>query len=72
MSDDRLPLRTLFGRIAARIPRGRPLKAWIECARDDSQSELHGMKGIYINWRSLCKDRKAWTDAIDKLVEIHT
>ncbi len=30
------------------------------------------MKGIYINWRSLCKDRKAWTDAIDKVVEMHT
>jgi hypothetical protein len=74
MSDDRLPLRTLLGRIAARIPWGRPLETWIECARDDLQylSELHGMKGIYINWRSLCKDRKAWTDAIDKVVEMHT
>ncbi len=74
MSDDRLPLRTLFGRIAARITRGRPLKTWIECARDNLQylSELHGMKGICINWRSLCEDRKAWADAIDKVVEIHT
>jgi hypothetical protein len=26
----------------------------------------------YINWRSFCKDRKAWTDAIDKVVKIHT
>jgi hypothetical protein len=74
MSDDKLPLRTLFGGIAAHIPRGRPLKTWIECAHDNLRylSELHGKKGIYINWRSLCKDRKAWTDAIDKVVEIHT
>jgi hypothetical protein len=30
------------------------------------------MKGIHINWRSLCKDKKAWTYAIDKVVEMHT
>jgi hypothetical protein len=32
--------------------------------------ELHGVKGIYR--LVLCKDRKAWTNAIHKLVEIHT
>jgi hypothetical protein len=30
MTDDRLPLRTLFGRIGGRALRGRPLKTWID------------------------------------------
>jgi hypothetical protein len=35
MTDDRLPLRTLFGRIGGRAPRGRPPKTWIEYVRED-------------------------------------
>ncbi len=34
--------------------------------------ELHVMKGMFVNWRLLCKDRKAWTNAIHKVVEMHT
>jgi amino acid transporter len=30
------------------------------------------VQGIYTNWRLLCKDRKAWTDAIHEVVKIHT
>jgi hypothetical protein len=34
--------------------------------------KTHGVKGMYINWRLLCNDRNAWTNAIHKVVEIHT
>ncbi len=44
MTEDRLPLRTLFGRIGGRAPRGRPPTTWIEYVREDlvHLSELHG------------------------------
>ncbi len=69
MTDDRLPLRTLFGRVGGRAPRGRPPKTWIEYVREDlvHLSELHGVFGTYMNWWSQCKDRKSWTKAIHKL-----
>jgi hypothetical protein len=69
MTDDRLPLRTLFGRIGGRAPRGRPPKTWIEYVREDlvQLSELHGVFGTYMNWWLECKDTKSWTKAIHKL-----
>jgi hypothetical protein len=47
MNDDRLPLRTLFGRIGGRIPWGRPHKTWIQYAREDLRylSECTGCLG---------------------------
>ncbi len=69
MTDDRLPLRTFFGRIGGRAPRGRPPKTWIEYVREDlvQLSELHGVFGTYMDWWLQCKDRKSWTIAIHKL-----
>jgi hypothetical protein len=47
MNPDRLPVRTLFGRICGRGLRGRPHKTWIEYTRDDLTrlSELLGCVG---------------------------
>jgi hypothetical protein len=42
------------------------------CSQGQTSGCCTTPEGIHINWRSLCKDRKAWTDAIDKVVEIHT
>jgi hypothetical protein len=69
MTDDRLPLRTLIGRIGGRAPRGRPPKTWIEYGREDlvHLSEVHGVFRTYMNWWLQCKDRKSWTIAIHKL-----
>jgi hypothetical protein len=52
MTGDRLPLRTLFGRIGGRAPRGRPPKTWIEYVRENlvHLSELHGVSGTYVKW----------------------
>jgi len=68
MSHDRLPVRTLFGRISGHGPRGRPHKTWIEFTRDDLTrlSELQGVRGTYINWWVRCKDWKVWTMNIHK------
>jgi hypothetical protein len=69
MNDDRLPLRTLFGRLGGRTPRGRPPKIWIENVREDllHLSGLHGVFGTYINWWVRCQDTKAWGVAIHML-----
>jgi hypothetical protein len=69
MTDDRLPLRTLFGRIGGRAPRGRPPKTWIEYVREDlvQLSELHGLFGRYMKWWLECTDTKSWTIPIHKL-----
>jgi hypothetical protein len=50
MNHDRLPVRTLFGRISGHGPRGRPHTTWIEFTRDDLTrlSELQGVDGTYI------------------------
>ena len=74
MNDDRLPVKTLFGRIGGRGPRGRPPKTWIEYTRDDllHLSELHGVAGTFMNWWLRCKDWKTWTSNIQKLVATHT
>ncbi len=63
MSHDRLPVRTLFGRISGHGPRGRPHKTWIEFTRDDLTrlSELQGVRGKHINWWVWCKDWTVWT-----------
>jgi hypothetical protein len=60
---DRLPVRTLFGRVGGRGPRGCPHKTWIEYTRDDMArlSELHGVRGTYINSWVRCKDWKVLT-----------
>ncbi len=53
----RLPVKTLFGRIGGRAPRGCPHKTSIEYVRDDLAclSVLHGVRGTYINWWVRCK-----------------
>jgi hypothetical protein len=47
MSDDRLPVRTLFGSIGGHTPPVALLKLSIEYTRDDllHLSELHGVRG---------------------------
>jgi hypothetical protein len=49
-------------------------KTWIEYTPNNLVriSELHGIFGTYMNWWLVCKDRKAWTNALHKVVEIHT
>ncbi len=74
MTDDRLPLKTLFRRIGGCAPRGRPPKTWIECVREDlvQFSKLHGVFGTYMNWWLECKDSKAWKIAIHKLKQTNS
>jgi hypothetical protein len=75
MNDDRLPLRTIFGRSGGRTPGGRPPKTWRKNVREDllHLSELYGVFGTYINWWVRCKGSKAWTIANHKLKQtIHT
>jgi hypothetical protein len=70
MNRDRLTVKILIGRIGGRAPGGRPHKAWIEYTREDLArlSELHGVRGTYINWWVRCK---VWAIDIHKFDE-HT
>jgi hypothetical protein len=73
MTDDRLPLRAVFGRIGGRPPRGRPPKTWINYVREDfvHLSGLHGGVRKIHELVVQCKDRQSWTIAIHKLKQIN-
>jgi hypothetical protein len=73
MNHDRLPVRTLFGRVSGPGPRGRPHKTWIEFTRDDFTrlTEIHGVPGTYINWWVRCKYRKVWTIDVHESKQTH-
>ena len=47
---------------------------WLESVRDDPKHllEMRMTQGMFIDWLFMCKDKKAWTNIIKEVVEIHT
>ena len=74
MGPERLPIQVLFGWIEGKRPRGRSRKTWIDAVLDDLGviSELHGKRGIFLEWQKLTQDRQEWRDVISRLVDTHT
>ena len=64
MKEDRLPKQLLFGTIEGVGRRGRPVKSWNECVRDDLDS-----MGLSCHWWRKCQDRAGWKGIIEKLLQ---
>ena len=61
IKDDRLPKQLLFGTIRGRGRRGRPVKSWNDCVRDDL--------GLTCHWWRQCQDREEWKGILEKLLQ---
>ena len=63
MEDTRLPKKMLFGKLAVRLPRGKPRKAWQALVAEDVQHTKLGHK----SWHIRCKDREYWNGLVNDL-----
>ena len=67
MDNVRLPLQMMFSTMtgSGTRSRGRPLKSWNECVRDDLAAIGHA----YDLWKK-CKDREPWKTIIQVLLDV--
>ena len=63
MEDTRLPKKMLFGKLAGRLPKGKPRKAWQALAAEDVRHTKLG----HNSWHIRCKDRKYWNGLVNDL-----
>ncbi len=64
MKEDRLPMQLLFDIVQGSERKGRPVKSWIDCARDD----LDPMGLTCHRWRK-CQDWEGWKGMIERLLQ---
>ena len=65
MEDTRLPKKMLFGKLAGRLPKGRPRKRWQALTAEDLRHTKLGHK----SWHVKCKDREYWNGLVNDLKE---